>query len=57
MEKKTFIVYMPNIANALIKEGFEVLEIIPNPKKPQYNAFVFEATQEFLRKFTFIANK
>ena len=57
MEKKTFIVYMPKIANALIKEGFEVLEIIPNPKKPRYNAFVFEATQEFLRKFTFIANK
>lgn len=57
MEKKTFIVYMPKIANALIKEGFEVLEVIPNPKKPQYNAFVFEATQDFLKVFTQIANK
>lgn len=57
MEKKTFIVYMPRIANILINEGFEVLKIIPNPKKPQYNAFVFEATQDFLKAFTRIANK
>ena len=56
MEKKTFIVYMPRIANVLMNEGFEVLKIIPNPKKPQYNAFVFEATQDFLKAFTRIAN-
>lgn len=57
MEKNTFTVYMPKIANTLISEGFKVLKIIPNPKKPQYSAFVFEATQDFLKAFTQIANK
>ena len=48
---------MPKIANTLISKGFKVLKIIPNPKKPQYSAFVFEATQDFLKAFTQIANK
>lgn len=53
---ETFIVYMPKIAKALSKKGFKIIEVIPNPKKPQYQAFVFEKTQEFLLAFTQIAN-
>ncbi len=54
---KTFTVYMPRIASRLMSRGFKVIEIIPNPKKPQYRAFVFEETQDFLKAFTEIANK
>lgn len=54
---KTFIVYMPKIAYTLVKRGFPIIEVIPNPKKPQYKAFVFEETQDFLKTFTEIANK
>lgn len=54
---KTFIVYMPKIAYALVHRGFPIIKVISNPKKPQYRAFVFEETQDFLKTFTEIANK
>lgn len=51
-ESKTFTVYMPRIARELVREGFPILKIVPNEKKPQYYAYVFENTQEFLEAFS-----
>ena len=45
METNTFIVYMPKIAAALRKRGFKILEVIPNEKKPQFDAYVFEDSE------------
>ena len=39
---KTFVVYMPRIAVELRKKGFKILKVIPNEKKPQYDAYIFE---------------
>lgn len=54
---KTFIVYMPYLAAALRKKGFKIIEVIPNEKKPQYDAYVFENTPELQEAFSSLAKK
>lgn len=54
MEKKTFTVYMPRIAVELRKKGFKIIEVVPNERKPQYDAYVFEDTPAFQAAFTTI---
>ena len=56
MKTNTFIVYMPKIAAALRKRGFRILEVIPNDKKPQFDAYVFEDCPEFRKVFSEIVN-
>ena len=56
METNTFVVYMPKIAAALRKQGFKILEVIPNEKKPQFDAYVFEDCPEFRKAFSEIVN-
>lgn len=56
METKTFIVYMPRIAAELRKKGFQILEVIPNIKKPQFDAYVFEDCPDFRKAFSEIVN-
>lgn len=50
-------VYMPRIAAELRRRGFQILRVEVNPKKPQYDCYVFEATPEMLEAFGEIANK
>lgn len=51
MEIKTYTVYMPRIAAALRIKGFKIIKVIPNEKKPQYDAFVFLDTPDFRKAF------
>lgn len=54
MEK---IVYMPWVAAELRKLGFPIVRIEVNPNKPQFDCYVFEATDELIAAFTKITNK
>jgi hypothetical protein len=47
---------MPKIAAALRKQGFKILEVIPNEKKPQFDAYVFEDCPKFRKAFSEIVN-
>ena len=49
MENKLYIIYMPRIAAALREMGFKIIKVSPNIKKPQYDVYWFEDTEE-LRK-------
>ena len=41
-----FKCFSSRLANELIKQGFELLSVEPNMKKPQYDVFVFEDSAE-----------
>lgn len=51
------IVYTRWLANALVKAGFPVVRIEQNPNKPEFDAYVFEETDDFKLAFINIANK
>lgn len=46
MENNLYIIYMPRIAAALREMGFKIIKTTPNIKKPQYDVYWFEDTQE-----------
>lgn len=54
---KEKIVYTRWLANALVKAGFPVVRIEKNPKKPDFDCYVFAETAEFKLALTNIANK
>lgn len=41
---KEKIIYTPWLANDLINQGFPLLEVRANPKRPEYDCWVFEDT-------------
>ena len=47
MEKKTKLITRPSIASKLMEAGF-VGRITVNPWAPEYSAWLFDATPEFL---------
>ena len=47
MENKLYIIYMPRVAAALRELGFNIVKVCPNQKKPQYDVYWFEDTQDF----------
>ena len=47
MENKLYIIYMPRVAAALRELGFEIVKVVPNRKKPQYDVYWFEDTIKF----------
>lgn len=51
------VIYTRWLATALIKQGFPVLRIEKNPKKPELDCYVFAETDDFKLAFTNIANK
>ena len=51
MDTRTKIIYTLNLRLALLKRGFEPVFEIPNPKKPEYRAWVYERTPEFNAAF------
>lgn len=56
MSVKTKTVYMPWIAAELRNRGFELIKVIANPNKPQFDAYVFEDTPELREAFTIVSN-
>ena len=44
---KLYIIYMPRVAAALREFGFKIIKVSPNRKKPQYDVYWFEYTEEF----------
>lgn len=52
-----YIVYMPYVAAALRNRGFKLLRVEANPKKPQYDCYVFECSQELLNAINEITRK
>lgn len=53
-EKK---IYTRKLAYILRCAGFSILRTEPNPKKPQFDIYVFAATPEFEEYFIKIAGK
>lgn len=47
MNERTKIIYTLDLRLALLKRGFEPVFEIPNPKKPEFMAWVYERTPEF----------
>ena len=47
MENKLYIIYMPRVAAALRELGFKLIKTSPNNKKPQYDVYWFEDTEDF----------
>lgn len=47
-------VFSSKIANKLCRMGFQIIGEEPNMIKPQYNVFLFEATDELLKAFDYI---
>lgn len=39
------IVYSLRLAQKLCKQGFRIIEVRPNPKKPWLNCFLFEDSE------------
>lgn len=54
---KIFTVYMPRIAAQLRREGFKILYLGVNDKKPQYDTYIFEDTIELRKAFEKIVNQ
>lgn len=54
---KTFTVYMPYFAAELRKKGFKIIKVVPNEKKPQFDAYIFEDTPELQRAFSALQKK
>lgn len=51
------IVYTRWLAMELIKAGFPVVRIEQNPKKPEFDCYVFAETADFKLALTNLANK
>lgn len=52
-----YIVYMPYVAAALRNRGFKLLRVEANPKKPQYDCYVFERSEELFNAINEITRK
>lgn len=46
-----FIVYKPELAAKLIRQGFKLIKTEPSRKKPNFVVYVFENTLEFQLAF------
>lgn len=51
------VIYMPWIAAALREQGFKLLRTGVNPRKPQFDTYVFEETPELLEALTKLTQK
>ena len=54
---KEKIIYTRWVAQELRKQGFSIIRVEPNPKKPELDSYVFAATKEMLNAFTAITNR
>lgn len=42
----TKTIYMPWIAVKLREKGFEIIKVKPNPRKPQFDCYEFQESEE-----------
>jgi len=42
-----YTVFMPSLARQLQAQGFQIVKIEPNKKKPEFSVYLFENTPEF----------
>lgn len=54
---KEYVIYTRWLAIALIKAGFPAVRVEQNPKKPEFDCWVFAETADFKLALTNIANK
>lgn len=54
---KEYTVYMPWIAVELRKRGFKIIKTVINEKKPQFDAYVFDNTDELQQAMSEITRK
>lgn len=54
---KEKVIYTRWLAKELIKQGFPVVRVERNPMKPEFYAWVFAETDNFIVAFANIANK
>lgn len=47
-------IFMLNIATQLEAQGFEIIKIAPNKKRPQFNVYYFKDTLELHKALTSI---
>ena len=52
-----YTIFMPHIARELQAQGFPIIKIEPNYKKPQFSVYCFENTPEFQAALFKILNK
>lgn len=57
MMTKEKIIYTKWLAVELRKQGFPIKRVEVNPNKPQFDCYVFDATDELIAAFTKITNK
>ena len=50
-------IYMPWVAVELRKLGFKIINVRPNPNKPQFDCYDFEETPELIKAFTEITKR
>lgn len=48
---KTQLVFSLKVHTALTLAGFKYIEMMPNPRYPQFNCWVYEATPAFMKLF------
>lgn len=51
------IIYTKRIAYELRKLGFQIVRVEPNPNKPQFDCYVFDATDDFRKAFDTVVSK
>lgn len=52
MEKRLKVIYTLRLHVELQKLGFNCVTEMKNPKKPNYNCWVYEVTPEFIEAFS-----
>ena len=54
---KEKVIYSNWVATELRKKGFPIVRVEVNPNKPQFDCWVFEATEEMIQAFVSITNR
>lgn len=54
---KEKIIFTNWVAAELRRRGFQILRVEVNPNKPQFDCYVFRATEELFKALTEITNK
>lgn len=49
-------IYTKKLALALRKQGFKIIDVVPDENKPQFDNFIFEETPELLEAITNYTN-
>lgn len=50
------IIYTKKLALALRKQGFKIIDVVPDENKPQFDNYIFEETPELLEAITNYTN-